>query len=188
MLKRIEEYGKCVEISGFCNVVIGDAPQFLSALHRDLPENVEVQLMDADLVASWQHLYFAVLNALMAHKTKHNISKSLAVETVLYASAQRQIKKAIAAIGVKPTSKNIAAIVIGENAETAKIGLSAITQHIGAQPNEAVLELSEAKAGRIKNAFGVSAIELETATATGNVEQALVDLILERMALLSTQL
>jgi len=188
MLKRIEEYGKYVEINGFRNVTIEDAPQFLSLLHKDLPKNIEVQLLDADLVASWQHLYFAVLNAFMAHKTKHNISKSLAVETALYASAQRQIKKAILAIGVKPSSKNIAALLIGDNPESIENGLSAVAHHLGAKPDETVLELSEEKTWRIKSAFEISDEELKIISAKDDFDQALADLIIERMALLSTQL
>jgi tRNA threonylcarbamoyladenosine modification (KEOPS) complex Cgi121 subunit len=188
MLKRIEEYGKYVEISGFRNATIADAPKFLSALHEDLPEDVEVQLLDADMVASWQHLYFAVLNALMAHKTKRSISKSLAVETALYASAQRQIKKAIAAVGVKPDCRNVAAIVIGENPDSARKGLYDIAQHLGVQPDEKVLELSDAKVQRIRSAFGISDTELEATTVKDDAEQTLVDLVIERVALLSTQL
>jgi len=188
MLKHVEEYGKYVEISGFRNVTVADAPKFLSMLHGDLPEGVEVQLLNADLIASWQHLYFAVLNALMAHKTKHGISKSLAVETALYASAQRQIKKAISTVGLKPQCRNIAAIIIGENPDATRKALYAIAQHLGAQPDEEVLKLSDAKVQRIRSAFDISDTELEVVTTKGNPDQALVDLVIERVALLSTQL
>jgi tRNA threonylcarbamoyladenosine modification (KEOPS) complex Cgi121 subunit len=187
MLKLIKEYGKYVEITGFRGVKIENPPAFISALQKDLPKDVEAQLLEADLVASWQHLYFAVLNALMAHKNKRNISKSLAVETVLYASAQRQIKKAIDAIGVKPDSKNIAGVIISENAGSTKTGLSAIIKCLGAQPDETVLEVSKTKISRIRSAFKISDVELEALAATGNDEQALVDAVVERVALLSTQ-
>jgi len=187
MLKRIEEYGKYVEISGFRNVQIENTPAFIVALRKDLPEDVEVQLLEADLVATWQHLYFSVLNALMAQKNKRNISKSLAVETVLYASAQRQIKKAIEIIGVKPVSKNIAAVLISANADSIKLGLIVIAKCLGVQPDETVLELSKAKIAGIQRVFGISDLELETVVA-GDTEEALVAGVVEHMALLSTQL
>ena len=95
MLKQITEYNKYIEITGFRNIKIENTPAFLSVLHKLLPGDIEIQFSDADFVASWEHLYFAIVNALTAFKNKRNISKSLAVETVLYASAQRQIKKAI---------------------------------------------------------------------------------------------
>ena len=132
MLKQLEEYGKYVEITGFRNIKIEDAKAFIDALHADLPLVVEVQLFDADLVASWQHLYFAALNALMAFKNKRNISNSVAVETVLYASSQRQIKKAIDAIGLKPSSANAAVMVMSGNVDSVKAGLLAVVKCMGA--------------------------------------------------------
>ena len=114
MLKQLEEYGKWVEITGFGGVKIMDVKALAGVLSSELPDGIEIQLLNADLVASWLHLDFAVINALLAFQTGRNISKSLAVETVLYASAQRQIKKAIAEIGLIPSSENAACLVIGE--------------------------------------------------------------------------
>ena len=88
-----------------------------------LPRDCEVQFFDAALVATWEHLYFAVLNAVMNLKSTRGISKSIAVESVLYASAQRQIQKAIDFIGLKPDSENAAVVVICENAESSRLGL-----------------------------------------------------------------
>jgi tRNA threonylcarbamoyladenosine modification (KEOPS) complex Cgi121 subunit len=188
MLKPMEEYGKYVEISGFKRVDVEDARSFVEGVCLELPADVEVQLFDADLIATWEHLYFAALNAQMAFKNKRNISKSLAVETALYASSQRQIKKGLDFIGVKPESVNVAVLVLGVNADLEQAGLSAIARRLGAEPDESVLELSKAKVERIRSAFGVSDVELETVSSRGNTEQALLNLVIERMALLSTRL
>jgi KEOPS complex subunit Cgi121 len=187
MLKHIDEYGKYVEITGFRNVKVKDAKDFLKSLRVDMVDDFEVQLYNADLVATWQHLYFAALNALMAFKTKRNISKTLAVETVLYASAQRQIKKAIDLIGVKPETTNIAIMLMGKNEESTKAGLSVVSEQIGADIDETVLDLSETKNRNLQNAFDISEGELD-ASGSCNSEQRLVDLIIERIALLSTRL
>jgi tRNA threonylcarbamoyladenosine modification (KEOPS) complex Cgi121 subunit len=68
------------------------------------------------------------------------------------------------------------------------MALSVVSKCIGAEPDEKVLELSEKKVQRIKLAFGISELELETSTVKDNSEQALVDLVIERVALLSTKL
>jgi KEOPS complex subunit Cgi121 len=187
MLKRIDEYGKYVEINSFRNVKVEDTKDFLKSLRVDIVDDYEVQLYNADLIATWQHLYFAALNALTAFRTNRNISKTLSVETVLYASGQRQIKKAIDLIGVKPDSTNVAIMLISENEESTKVGLSAVSKQIGADIDETVLDLSETKNRNLQNAFDISEGELD-ASGQRNFEQRLVDLIIERVALLSTRL
>jgi len=188
MLKYIAEAGKHVEITGFRNVGIKNAEEFVKATCKETPKSVWVQFFDAELVATWQHLYFAALNALLAFKNESNISKSVAMETMLYASAQRQIRKAIDHIGVKCKSANVAVIIIGENAESVKAFLSAVSKRVGKEPDDTVLEISSTKAQDIRKAFGVTETELETTMRKSSKEQALVDLVIERMALLSTQL
>jgi tRNA threonylcarbamoyladenosine modification (KEOPS) complex Cgi121 subunit len=188
MLKQMEEYQKYVEISGFREAKVGNARSFVKRICGELPANVEVQLFDADLIATWEHLYFAALNAYMAFKNKRNMSKSLAVEAALYASSQRQIKKALDFIGVKPDSVNVAVLVFGENEGSVQEGVSTITSRLGSKPDESVLELSEAKMRLIRSAFDISGAELESVFSRNNSEKALVDLVVERVALLSTRL
>jgi tRNA threonylcarbamoyladenosine modification (KEOPS) complex Cgi121 subunit len=188
MLKYIAEAGKYVEITGFSNVCIKDSEEFVKATRKETPQSTWVQFFDAELVATWQHLYFAVLNALLAFKNERNISKSVAMEAMLYASAQRQIRKALDFMGVKCESANVAVVIIGESAGSVKALLSAVSRRVGEKPDDAVLEVSEEKAQIISEAFGVTETELETVMAKSNGTQALVNLVIERMALLSTQL
>ncbi len=188
MLKHIEEHNKYLEISGFRGVKINDAKVFLETVHRKLPPDCEIQLFDADLVATWQHLYFAVLNALVAFKTKRNLSNSLAVETVLYASAQRQIAKAISKIGVKPDSANVAVTVLSGNAGLTAVGVETLARMLGVSPDESVLELSKKKTKRLRQLFDISGEELELVSGSESVEQGLAEAIIERVALLSTKL
>ena len=188
MLKYIEEYEKYVETTGFRNVKIEATAEFLNAIRKEQQQNTVVQFFNAGLVASWQHLYFAVLNALMAFNNKRNISKSVAIEVMLYASAQRQIRKAIDLIGVKRDSAQVAVVIVGESPSSVKAVLSAVSKRVGKEPDETVLELSKEKMLSVRRAFGISEKELETVMEKNNIEQALVDLVIERMALLSTQL
>jgi tRNA threonylcarbamoyladenosine modification (KEOPS) complex Cgi121 subunit len=188
LLKQIEEYGKYLEITGFENVKIKDTAEFLQTIRKRQQQNTTIQFFNAELVATWQHLYFAALNALTAFRNESNISKNLAIEILLYASAQRQIRKAIALLGVKHDSTNIAMVIISENPNSIKSLLQRVTKQINAELDETVLTLSKRKVERLCNAFNISNIELETVTKKGDTQQAIVDLVIEKMALLSTQL
>jgi len=187
LLKYIKEFEEYVEITGFKNVRIKDVEEFLNTIRKEKRPNVEIQFFDAEFVATWQHLYFAVLNALTAFKNKKNISKSLAMETLLYASAQRQIRKAMELLGIKPNIQKIALLIIGEKPEIVKTALSTVSTNIDAQNEEAVLELSEEKKKMIQKTFQISDLELKTTMKKNDLEKALINLVIERMALLATQ-
>ena len=188
MLKHLVEEARYVEITGFRNVNVEKPDELLKTVRGGKLANFSVQFFSADVIATWEHLYFAVLDALMVFRTKRNISNSLAVEIMLYASAQRQIKKAIGLVGVTAGCADIAVVVVGESQAVIKSALAAISRHFGKKPDEHVLELSPAKTQNIRKAFAISENELAVVTKQGNVERALVDLVVERMALLSTRL
>jgi 23S rRNA pseudoU1915 N3-methylase RlmH len=82
----------------------------------------------------------------------------------------------------------VAVVIIGENPNPVKVCLSAISKRLGKEPDETVLELTKEKTQSIRKAFGINAKELEAVMEKNNVEQALVNLVIERTALLSTQL
>jgi len=187
LLKYIEEYQRHILISGFKNAKIKDIEKLLEHVSSRKMPKTEIQFLNAYLIATWQHLYFAVLNALVAFKNKQNISKSLAMETILYASAQRQIRKAVELLGIKSDTSNIAVVAIGENPETLRLVTLSLEECIGAKEDETVLELSDRKTRIIRIAFEVSDLELETVRKGDGLKKALVDLIIERMALLATQ-
>lgn len=187
MLKHIEEFGNYAEITGFKNVKIRNREEFLETINKEKPSGVEVQFFDARFVATWQHLYFAALNALTAFKNKENISKSLAMETLLYAAAERQITKAMELVGIKPASLDVAVLIIEKDPRTMKLAFSVIAKNIGGEHDEKVLDLSKEKAAMIQKAFNILDAELRTVMEKDELEKALTDLVIERMALLATQ-
>lgn len=187
MLKHIQEFGKYIAIAGFKDTKIVDVEAFLEKARNAVGKNVEAQFFDAKLVASWQHLYFAALNALKAFKNSENISKSLAVEALLYASAQRQIRKATELLGIKKNLKEVAMLIIGENANQVEHALDAASKVIGGKRDDKVLELSQNKIVNIRRVFEISDTEIEALTDGKNAEEALIDLVIERMALLATE-
>ncbi len=188
MLKTIREFDKYLVIAGFRKARIENIEKFLRAVRDGDEARVEVQFFDARLVATWEHLYFAALNALTAFRNGDNISKSLAMETLLYAFAQRQIKKATELAGIKPVSTEVALLIIGDRKEDVEASLAKIQKRIEAQPDDSVLEVTEKKATAIKKAFEISDLELETAAGQGSeLSKALVSLVIEHMALLTTR-
>lgn len=184
MLHQFEEYVKYAEITGFRNIDFQKAEAFLKS-HRKQANHTELQFFDADLIATQEHLYFAILDALQAFRGKTNISKSLAVEAMLFASAKRQIQRAIEHIGVKPDGKNVAVVIIADDSEATSAQLEALVVYFGCRPDETVLQLTKEKQKRIQSAYEITDTEIKT--IKGPVEQAIVNLIIEHMALLSTQ-
>jgi tRNA threonylcarbamoyladenosine modification (KEOPS) complex Cgi121 subunit len=188
LLKNIEEFGKYVAIVGFKNAKISDAKELLKTMHTKGKSEVETQFFDATVIATWEHLYFAVLNAVTAFVNGENISKSLAVETLLYASTQHQIQKAMELVGIRQnTSSQIAVLVVGEKPETVKAALTTVSKHIKGKEDDSVLELTEKKMAIIRKAFGITDLELKTVIQKNDSKRALTDIVIERMALLATQ-
>jgi KEOPS complex subunit Cgi121 len=184
----LKEYGKYVEIMGYKNISFSCAEAFLNKDRKIQNHRFELQFFDADLIATERHLYFAVLNALEAFKNKTNLSKSLAMETMLYASAQRQIQKAISKSGIKPESTNLAAVIISQDQSGLKTVLDELTIDLDKKPDDSVLKMTTQKMKRLKETFQISEKELEAISKDKNSEMVLADLVIEHMALLATQL
>jgi KEOPS complex subunit Cgi121 len=188
MMHNFSQYGVYAELTGFKQIDFSKAEEFLKAIRKEASLNVDVQFFDSQLIASSEHLYFAILNALEAFKNKTCISNSLAMETMLYASAQRQIKKAIELLGIKPGATELAAVIIGKTQEQVNAMLQKTSSSLLSQPDDSVLDLNAQKIPKIQQAYGVTSKMLSAVAGMQTQEQATVALVVERMALLSTQL
>ncbi|MCL2359780.1 MAG: KEOPS complex subunit Cgi121 [Nitrososphaerota archaeon] len=181
----IEEHNRYAEITGYQSITFEKTEAFLKTHRKQTTQQTEIQFFDAQLIASAQHLYFAVLNALQAFQNKTNISKSPAMETMLYASAERQIQKAIDRLGIKPQTKTLAIVIIDKDAKHIDDLLRTLTKYIGTEPDETVLEMTKEKETKIHQTFQITDTELET-IADNKAETR--DLVIERVALLASQL
>ena len=76
MLQYLKEYGQYVEIAGYKDAAFDSVEAFLKADSKKIGKSVNIRFFDAELIATKEHLYFAVLNALQAFKNKTNRSKS----------------------------------------------------------------------------------------------------------------
>jgi tRNA threonylcarbamoyladenosine modification (KEOPS) complex Cgi121 subunit len=185
MLQYIKEHSKYVEITGYRSIAFDKAEAFLKA-NRKQTQNIDIQFFDAELIATQEHLYFAVLNALESFNNKTNQSKSPAMETMLYASAQRQIQKAIERSGIKPKTKNMAVTIIGEDPTQIQNTLEALTKSVGTDPDEGVLEITKTKETKIKKAFNIQNKELNI-LKDDDPQKAIVNLVIEQVALLAVK-
>ncbi len=185
--EKFNENDGYITIAGFKNVKIKDIKGFLEYVRREIRED-HVQFFDAKLIAGQQHLYFAALNALKAFKRKTNISSSLAIETILYASAQRQIRKAVNLLGIKKDSSKVAVLIIAEKKQRMKDCLEVVSKLLPGERDDTVLELTDKKIGDIKRLFDISDLEIEAKLRRKGLEkEALIDLVIEHVALLATQ-
>ncbi len=186
MAKRVEGFGKWVAIAGFKNACIGDVEGLLSQVRGEFGD-VAVQFFDARCIAGGEHLHFAVLNALRAFESGTNISKSLAVECLLYASAQRQIKSALRLVGVRRGCSQIAVLVAADGKARVEEALARVSELVGGGRDDRVLELLDDKVPAILSLFGISDSELKAKLGRGEVKRAVAELVIEHVALLAVQ-
>jgi tRNA threonylcarbamoyladenosine modification (KEOPS) complex Cgi121 subunit len=93
----------------------GDSASLLRKTEELTKEyGIEIQLLNADLVFGSIHLEVAVEKAERSFEDQRNISRNLATELLLYASAETQISNAIEKIGIKDGIRNVAVVVWGD--------------------------------------------------------------------------
>jgi tRNA threonylcarbamoyladenosine modification (KEOPS) complex Cgi121 subunit len=167
-------------IGGFTEVRIGDLEAFLSRLGR-AAESAVFQVFEAGMVAGWEHLFFAAVNAVKSFESGSPISRSLGIEVLLHASCQDQISRAFEVMGVSEDSERVALLVLAEGPGAAEKAYWRVAGLLGDE-DDSVLEVSREKYASIMEAFGISHAELEA--VGGPLEEALGRAIVERGALL----
>jgi tRNA threonylcarbamoyladenosine modification (KEOPS) complex Cgi121 subunit len=185
LIKQAEGFDQFVGVIGLRDVQVGDVEGVVDHVREELGA-VTVQFFDARLVAGWQHPFFAALNALKAFKNGANISKSLAIECLLYACAQTQIRVALEALGIKANSSEVAVLVVGDEAEIVERSLKKASKLLCGTLDEAVLDLTDEKLEAVKRLFDISDDELSATSGDAGAQKPVVDLVIEHMALLDT--
>jgi KEOPS complex subunit Cgi121 len=130
-------------------------------------QQVAIQVMDANVVYGKNHLVSAAEHAIRAFTQKTNTMNSLAMETLLYASGERQIKLGIQKMGVKPGKGDIAFVFIDKQRGIAEAQGNLADQDVNTMlktlqlvRDDSVLEGDEDTLRQ----FGISDEELETVT------------------------
>jgi KEOPS complex subunit Cgi121 len=172
-----------IAIIGFKNVKIKNIKNFIEVFKNKT--KIPIQFFNAKNVAGLDHLYFAALNTLIAFEKGTNISNHLAVELLIYASAQRQITKAIKMIGITQDSSEIAVLIIAKNRNEKENCIKLVIDMIPGEQDDTVIKLTTKKVDRIKRLYTISDLEIEAKLKKPGLEnETLTDLIIERMALL----
>jgi tRNA threonylcarbamoyladenosine modification (KEOPS) complex Cgi121 subunit len=141
-----------------------------------------VQFFNADLVAGWEHIYYAAVNAVKAFEVGINISKNLEIEILLYATCQDQINKGIQLLGVSSNTPRVAIMALGKNKDKITLLCEKMVKEYGL-PDDTVLSINTKKYSNLKKVFQVS--DKAIFTVNGNKKEALTSLVIERGALLS---
>jgi len=158
--------------------IIQDVDLFLKKV-RDFAKNhdIVVQVFNADMIYSKNHILSAVKHAVRSHERKTNTTNSLDMEILLYASGERQLKLAIPKMGVRTGDVNIAFVFVDE-----------VQRASGSLSDKKVVEfiklLNLVRDDSVLNGnvdtlkkFGITSSELETVT-----KAKYGDLILEKVA------
>jgi tRNA threonylcarbamoyladenosine modification (KEOPS) complex Cgi121 subunit len=187
MLHFFEDFNFYVEITGFKKICSKRADAYLKNSRKAVSQKVWVQFFNSDLLATPEHLYVAILNALYAFKNHTNISKNLVVEVMLYAASQHQIQKAIQTLGLKTGASEMAVVIIGETVEQVKAALSDLSASLQAELCDDVLNLTPKKSALIQQVFNITPSMVDVAARGGGDDLVLVDLVIEKVALLATK-
>lgn len=183
---KFEEYGKYVTLYSFQINEPLDANSLLESL-RGFSTDLDIQMVNLDRIAGRKHLYFAVLNAVHAFERDTNISRTLAVEFLLYASAQKQISEAIKMMGVDQNTKNVVVIAIGKNEQSLREFTERLPSVVKTKSDDALLDRwSDEKVENLLSTFRISKKELQAMTGKKPQKETIQELIVERVALLAT--
>jgi KEOPS complex subunit Cgi121 len=101
---------------------------FKQLLNLSKKYEIIIQAIDADIVYGKNHLISASKHAIRAFNQSRNSTNSFEMEILLYASGERQIKRAIQKVGIKKGKVNIALVFVDKVQGNGKISDNAIAE------------------------------------------------------------
>jgi len=132
----------------------------------------EVCLLDARSVFGRDHLQSAALHAIRAREARTMSSRSVAMETLLYAAGARQVQDAIRSVGLRQDTTAIGVVLFGP----AKV--DDLVHDMGWSRDDGVLDAE----GKSLENLGISDREAQTVS-----DRQRADLVLEKVALLDVE-
>jgi tRNA threonylcarbamoyladenosine modification (KEOPS) complex Cgi121 subunit len=148
---------------------------------------VSVQIVDLDRVPGSRYLLLATYNALKSYGSKQPISKSLAMELLVYISGNRQISEALRQAGVTPNTRRIAALAVGSSESKVLDSARFLAAALGRKSSDALLnDWTALRVENVRSGFGISGKELKAIAGKGEpVTRTIERLALERSAMLA---
>jgi tRNA threonylcarbamoyladenosine modification (KEOPS) complex Cgi121 subunit len=135
-------------------------------------DSLTVQLLNALLIANEIHLLSAAQNAIQAQQGDYMTSRSLDVEIIVFASAQRQIGRALEALGVHDGLAEIALVVIGTDPSSVERSIKDLADTIGTEILPSFTATSE-RIKRVKQHFQISDREISALSESETLESQL---------------
>ena len=138
--------------------------------------DIEIQLFDADMIFGENHLISAFDHAKRAFERNDASTHSLGMEILLYASGERQIKKAIEKMGVKKEKSSMIVLFIHNSSQLDSIDniIDTFLEYFNLKRNDTFIEPDRSKLIE----YGIS----EKAVSTVKSDQ-IYQLLLEKIAL-----
>lgn len=151
-----------IQILGFKAHIdsVGDTLSQIDAIKEDCEI---IQLLNADAVASKNHIIHGVNQAFLAFERDENLAKDISVEIVLRCSAQRQISKAFKTLGLKEGNMNLCAVLVNSKDYSKELSDLFVRDD----------DVLAADDGMLKEIYKISDAELENMS----VENILIDRI-----------
>jgi len=188
LILDLSDYGKFLMVSAFRTRQEMTPTELLRELRARLPD-AELQFFDCNHIVGVEHLEMAAINALHAFRNNINFSRSLSMETLLCASAQRQIDAAIRMVGVNSSSQCVGLVAFSETQDAAESLERKIAAAIATNLDISLLEeWSDDKAAGNRDMYGIKNAELKALALPGlGMKEAISKAVVERVALLSTR-
>lgn len=165
-------------------------PQIPEELFRIVAEKcpgVSIQLVDLDRVPGQRYLKLATVNATKSFCSKQPIAKTLAMELLVYISAERQIVRALKRIGITAETLRIAALAVGTDREQVLAAANFLATTLGLDSEDQLLdEWSRERIENVRSSFEIGEKELEAIIQKNETESMAVErLAVERSAMLA---
>jgi len=167
-------------------------PRSLEDLFRNVAEKypeLSIQLVDLDKVPGQRYLKLATVNACKSFHSKQPIAKTLAMELLLYISAEKQIVKALKQVGITPGTSRTAAVAVGSNRGHVQAAAGFLSNALGRPSQDELLDdWQRHRIKSVRSAFDIDEKELDAVIRKNETEWLAVErLAVERSAMLAAK-
>ncbi len=186
LIKVLPEHNRTLLAEGFMASERIVFNQLIKEIKEIAPQST-IQIMNGERIIGYDHVLFAVLNALSAKRNQRNICDDLSLEILVYASAQRQITHAVEILGVKEDTQQLVLVAISEDKRELDRLRERISQIKGLKSDDSFLESQNPeRIDRLKETFKITNSEFESVRLKGRKNNEILErLVIEKMALLA---
>lgn len=187
MIFELAENGLHAWISAF-NTRPKSPHELFGSVVEKFPE-VSVQLVDLDRVPGQRYLKLAAVNATKSFHSKQPIAKTLAMELLLFISAEKQIVRALKRVGITAETQRIAAIAVGDDHSQVLSAANFLAETLGQNSEDQLLDdWSRQRIKNVRSSFDIGERELEAIIQENETEPMVVErLAVERSAMLAAK-